>query len=205
MILASARKEFSQHGYHATGVSDIIREAKIARGTFYLYFESKRAVFDELLDSLFEHLRGRIRRVDPAAGAEGIAAQMMGNVERVVDVLLRNRDITRILLREAVGLDSGFDAKLEEFYRRLTELIEGSLRTGRDMGIVRDVDVRVAALTVLGAVRQVVDDSLAAPDPSAEAGALARKLLDIVVHGLVRPGMMAAPSRTVSGETGPSE
>ena len=51
-VLAVARRLFSQKGYHATSIHDIIEAAEIARGTFYLYFESKRAIFDELLDGL---------------------------------------------------------------------------------------------------------------------------------------------------------
>jgi AcrR family transcriptional regulator len=39
---------FKEKGYHATSVNDIIDAAQIARGTFYLYFTSKREVFAEL-------------------------------------------------------------------------------------------------------------------------------------------------------------
>ncbi len=194
MVLACARKVFSEKGYHSAGVSDIVEAAGVARGTFYLYFAGKRAIFDELLDSLFAELESKIRRVDPSAGADGIAREMAENVGRVFDALLRNRDITRILLREAVGLDAGLDRKLEEFYGRIAGLIERSLRTGQEMGIVRPVDPRVGALIVLGAVRQVLDHSLAAPDTTPDGEALARSLLDIMVRGLVCPGAISPPS-----------
>jgi AcrR family transcriptional regulator len=200
MVLACARKVFSEKGYHATGVDDIIREAGVARGTFYLYFQSKRAIFDELLDILFRELESKIRRVDPGAGAGGITQQMLDNVGRIFDALLSNRDITRILLREAVGLDAGFDRKLEEFYRRLAGLIERSLRTGREMGLVRDVDLRIAAVMILGALKQVLDDSLADPALLPDSSELAREFLGVAVYGVVNPGAMALPQgRTRSG------
>lgn len=193
MILTAARKVFSEKGYHAAGVADIIDAAGVARGTFYLYFESKRAIFDELLGMLFHEIEGQIRRVEPEAGAEGSAEQMLANVGRVFDTLLRNRDLTRILLREAVGLDSGFDRKLDEFYTRLSGLIERSLRTGQEMGIVRDIDLRVAPLMILGALKQVLDHSLADPQSLPDAPALAREFLSIAVRGVVHPGTMAIP------------
>ena len=59
-ILAAAQVVFADKGYHATGVSDIIAKAGIARGTFYLYFDGKRAIFDALLDRIFEDLLARI-------------------------------------------------------------------------------------------------------------------------------------------------
>ncbi|NMC72562.1 MAG: TetR/AcrR family transcriptional regulator [Myxococcales bacterium] len=192
-VLRCARKVFAEKGYHAAGVADIIREAGVARGTFYLYFESKRAIFDELLDVLFQELESQIRRVDPTGGAEDSARQMLDNVGRVLDTLLRNRDLTRILLREAVGLDAGFDRKLDEFYRRLAGLIERSLVSGREMGLVRELDRRVASLMILGALKQVLDHSLADPDSLPAAPELAREFLGIVLTGVVRPGTMMLP------------
>ena len=44
-ILEVALSVFASNGYHQTRVSDIIQAAGIARGTFYLYFESKSAIF----------------------------------------------------------------------------------------------------------------------------------------------------------------
>ena len=49
-ILTGALRVFGRKGYHQTHVADIIKAAGIARGTFYLYFESKAAVFDSILD-----------------------------------------------------------------------------------------------------------------------------------------------------------
>ena len=68
-VLAVARQVFSQKGYHATSIDDLIAAADIARGTFYLYFESKRAIFDELLDELFATLAATVKRIDVAPGA----------------------------------------------------------------------------------------------------------------------------------------
>ena len=54
-ILDAALRLFAARGYPATGISDIVEAASVARGTFYLYFPSKRAVFDALRsDSSFE-------------------------------------------------------------------------------------------------------------------------------------------------------
>ena len=68
-VLAVARRIFSQKGYHATSIHDIIETAEIARGTFYLYFESKRAIFDELLDGLVTTLQAQVKRIEVGADA----------------------------------------------------------------------------------------------------------------------------------------
>ena len=63
-ILKASLKVFGRNGYHNTHVSDIIEAAGIARGTFYLYFESKNAIFLELLDQMLAEVRSNIVGVD---------------------------------------------------------------------------------------------------------------------------------------------
>lgn len=190
-VLACAVKVFSRKGYHATTVADIIAEAGVARGTFYLYFTSKRAIFDELLDDYLKALLGQIKRVDLGEGADPPVQQMLGNMERVLGALLDSQDLTRILLHEAVGLDADFDAKLAEFYGQLVALAERSLGLGQRMGLVRDCDARVAALCVVGAVKEVVDHAASAPESVPDRSVLARELLGVVLGGVFRPSALA--------------
>jgi len=49
-IIDSAKKLFSQRGYYETHVESILREAKIGKGTFYLYFKNKEDLFITILD-----------------------------------------------------------------------------------------------------------------------------------------------------------
>ena len=107
--------DFLDKGYHATSIDDLIEAADIARGTFYLYFESKRAIFDELLDNLLETLHGVVKRIDVSPGAPPPIEQMNSTVDRVLETLVANRELARILLREAVGIDADFDRKLGDF------------------------------------------------------------------------------------------
>ena len=71
-ILAAACRLFSIKGYHHSSVADILEAAGIARGTFYLYFTSKRAIFEELLEGMLGQIRGAVSRIQldtPEAGS----------------------------------------------------------------------------------------------------------------------------------------
>lgn len=48
-ILAAAAKVVGEYGYADASIGRITEEADIAQGTFYLYFESRQAIFDVLL------------------------------------------------------------------------------------------------------------------------------------------------------------
>src|SRR5205807_3908639 len=95
-VLRVARRIFSQKGYHETSIDDLIEAAGIARGTFYLYFESKRAIFDELLDQLVVLLQGAVRRIEVGPGASPPVEQMDATVDRVLELLLDHREMARI-------------------------------------------------------------------------------------------------------------
>ena len=53
-ILEAAGRLFYRHGYHATGLDTIIREAGITKGNFYYYFKSKEALALAVLEWHFE-------------------------------------------------------------------------------------------------------------------------------------------------------
>jgi len=185
-ILSASRKVFSVKGYHACSVADIIDEAKIARGTFYLYFPSKRALFEELLEEMFSEITKAVRRITTDGGMESTLDQMSGNVRRVIEVLKGNRELTIILLREAVGLDSDFDHKLNMFYDRLSGLIDGALRLGQSMGLVRPCDTRLVSYCMLGSVKEVMLRDLTDADRSVDTGGLAREIVDYNLRGVFR-------------------
>jgi AcrR family transcriptional regulator len=71
-ILAAAREVFTELGYDAATVRDVIRKTKLASGTFYNYFPDKESVFRALLRDSEERRLERMARVvpDPNAGYE---------------------------------------------------------------------------------------------------------------------------------------
>ena len=60
-ILDAARSVFTEMGYGAATVRDIVRPTGLAAGTFYNYFPDKESVFAELVAGIVEEARGRVR------------------------------------------------------------------------------------------------------------------------------------------------
>src|SRR4051812_7583300 len=188
-VLAVARRIFSQKGYHDTSIDDLIEAAGIARGTFYLYFESKRAIFDELLEQLFATIASTVHRIDVGPGAAPPVEQMNATVDLVFRTLVENRETARLLLREAVGIDAEFDQKLYDFYGRIESLIVRAVTTGVEMGLCRqflsDDGPRVVARCILGAAKEVVSDAIVQNDPEkVDVQRLGRELIAFTLKGL---------------------
>jgi AcrR family transcriptional regulator len=66
-VLDAAERVFGELGYHDASIVKVTEAAGVAQGTFYLYFDSKKAVFDELV----RDLNGRVRRAMKEASSRG--------------------------------------------------------------------------------------------------------------------------------------
>lgn len=131
-IVAAAFEEFSAHGFAATRLEDVARRAGVAKGTIYLHFKNKealfRAVVRRLIRPLFEGFGEFARKF------EGSAEQLLVEfLSRQYAEVVRNekaRGILRLLIAE-----SGNFPQLSEIYRR--EMIEpglGALRLALEKG-----------------------------------------------------------------------
>ena len=155
-ILNVARDVFARHGYHAAKIEDIVAAAGVARGTFYIYFEDKRSIFEEIIDGTIARLATSIVRVDPHDRARTVANQVRDNVQRVVGILLEDHATTKILLSDAVGVDPEFDRKLLSFYEEMSTMLGRTLKDGQKLGIVRAGDVRLMSWLAMGALKEVM-------------------------------------------------
>ena len=193
-IMREAARLFGDKGYHATSIADIIQSAGIARGTFYLYFDNKRAIFEELVDLLLDRLDHAIRLVDTGPEAPSARRQLLDNLHRVIELLDEERSLLAILLEGAVGLDRDFDDKLAEFYDRMARAIESSLILGLEFGMVRPCQTRVVSLAVLGGLKEVLHDLLLRTGPGAprDVEALASSILDLYTRGVLVEGVSFA-------------
>ncbi len=184
-ILEAAERVFARKGFHAANVSDIVQEAGIARGTFYLYFVSKRAVFEALLDKFFPLLVSKVKAVSQDQGVEEIWEQLRQNTKGILKVFLDNPELAQLVLNEAVGLDKGFDEKLMDFYHKLIIYTKESLEVGMEMGLVRpDINPFVIATAIIGAVKELVYDFMHLDFKEVDLDTLVDNLLSFTLQGV---------------------
>ena len=199
-VLEYAQRIFARKGFHDTNVADIIAEAGIARGTFYLYFENKRELFETLLDQALGDIETRILRVRRGPGQPPAIAQVRANLQRVFEYMLAHSELLDILLHHASGFDPVLDEKLAQFSARLTADIERALSLGVDMGLVRPGNLSVAALCILGAVREVIASAVRTSPGNEPRRAPA---VDELVESVLAVGLRGvATARLLAGEEG---
>jgi len=102
-ILKAAREVFKQRGYEKAHVAEIAQRAGVAKGTVYLYFESKQAILDALCDRYQEMIADALL---PALQNPDAHAAIKNAVHAGLAVASNERDLLKLLdLR--LGLAAG--------------------------------------------------------------------------------------------------
>ena len=120
-ILEAALACFGEKGFAATRMDDIATRAGITKGTIYLYFDSKQAVFKALAR---QSAGAQIQAITEQVNAsEGPTPELLRFVIRTLGHFMRTTD--RIILPRVLLSEMGNFPELAEFWRR--EIIDKGL------------------------------------------------------------------------------
>jgi AcrR family transcriptional regulator len=198
--VAAARRLFMERGIAGTAVSDIVRAAGVAQGTFYLYFSSK----DDVVDAVMEQIADEMV-VSMTAVAEMPTLRAVDKLRRMGWQLFRD------LLVERDVLDHIHRAEHEQVHdrivrtslRRLSPVVAGVIRQGVEEGDFHVTSPEAAAPLALAATMGM-DDSGAfwrGGNAADQAGAL----LEFVLGGLGYTGLIPpAADHAASGAIRPT-
>lgn len=183
-ILAAAVRVFAARGFAATRVEDVAREAGVAKGSVYLYFDSREA----LLGAAFTSFAQRSEAVlEAALGGGGDALSRLGRlVGDVLEMLAEQPEPARILLDLwAAGREGGsLPVDMAALYRDYRAAVHALLREAVAAGQVRPgADERHAAV-VVGAIEGCLLQWLV--DPDVPLRELSGPLTEVLFTGLGR-------------------
>jgi AcrR family transcriptional regulator len=171
-ILECAKRVFAERGFHAANVSHICAAAGIGRGTLYLYFANKKAVFTAIVREVLARVHALVGRragnfPPPEQLRRGDAVEWSARqLRRVFEVVFQDERTLRILLREAVGLDVDVEKLLGEIDEGLIGLVAADLAESQRAGIVRaDLAPRLTATLMVGGVEKLALSALRSAEP----------------------------------------
>lgn len=158
-LLQAAMDMFADRGYHGATVDDIVAASETSKGAFYHYFPSKQGVFLKLLDQLAGLVESG---VEAAIGQhQGALAKVESALRVVLEVTSERRDLARILLIEAAALGPEFEQSRVGIHRRFAALIQRHLDRAVADGDIPPQDTGVAAAAWIGAINEVITQTLA--------------------------------------------
>ncbi len=143
-LIEAAERIFAELGYHEASIVKITEAAGVGQGTFYLYFESKKAIFDEVVLDL----NARVRHAMTEAAAQGAtrAEKELLGFGAFFRFTAEHPALYRIIRQaEFVSPET-----LHLHYERLTSGYRAGLRQAMDAGEVEEGDEEVLAWSLMG-------------------------------------------------------
>ncbi|MCK4866071.1 MAG: TetR/AcrR family transcriptional regulator [Gammaproteobacteria bacterium] len=186
-ILAAALKTFSSKGFAATKLAEVAKEAGVSKGTLYLYFESKEALFKAVVS---EFVLPQIAR------AEEQAQQNTGSIKLLMIKLLEQwqinvletelSGITKMMIAEASNFPDLATFYLENVIQRTRRFVANLIKLGIEKGEFRQCDSDYAARAFLTPMvfSAIWQHSLAPFDDSYDMNEYLSIHLDIFLRGI---------------------
>ena len=133
-IIEAAMDEFIARGFAATRLDDVASRAGVAKGTIYLHFKDKEALFEELIRTAIVPLVNRL-----AAGPPSLEGSVRDMIEDFVRTFLhevtttRRGDIVRLIVAEGPR----FPEIADFYYREVVSKGLAGMRAAIALGIAR--------------------------------------------------------------------
>jgi AcrR family transcriptional regulator len=143
-LLDAAESVFGELGFPDASVVKVAEAAGVATGTFYLYFDSKRAIFVELMTDL----NSRIRRAMSEGSAKGttrLESEVLG-----FQAYFRFTEEHPALYRIIRQSEFVAPEMLRYHYHRVAESYVAALEAAREDGEIGSIDAEVTAYALMG-------------------------------------------------------
>ena len=156
-IVSAALEVFADRGFAATKLEDIARRAGVTKGTIYLYFHSKEALFKALI---------RQTIVPVIAQGEAVAQSFTGSARELFERLVREYwrlvgetslvGIPKLMMAEANNFPELARFYYDEVVTRGHRLMAGVIERGVKAGEFRPVNVMLAAKLAMSPLMHAV-------------------------------------------------
>jgi AcrR family transcriptional regulator len=180
-ILAAALAEFSAQGFAAARLEDVARRAGVGKGTIYLHFRDKEALFQDLIRSVFSPLVGELQFIAAAEIPIRVAAERI--VDLFVDELFSTprKDVIRLIIAEGPRFPTIAEFHYREVLSKVIAAMRALLQQAVDRGELNtDTLVRFPQLLVAPGLLAIVWSGLFDRFEPLDVRALMRAQLDLL-------------------------
>lgn len=184
-ILNAAAACFAGNGYAGTGVAEICERAGISKGALYYHFESKQAVFLELVNIQMADLEKALERT--ARSAVDIPESLL-RFSHLIQGLIQS-DYTRAGIFLEVWAQASRDQTVREAslttFQRFEDIFTRLIQRGIDEGTLEPIDPGAGARVILSIASGTFMRSLLDPRRT-DWGKVTEESIKILINGLKR-------------------
>ena len=155
-IMNAALNVVATKGYSDCRMDDIVSEAALSKGAIYWYYSSKKDVFLSLVNHWVNRWGVTLNHIVE----EDLSAS--DQLKALFDFFLNAYNDNPTVFKAELEFwalssrDEDFRKKTHEVYQEFLELIEGIIQRGVDSGDFKNLDVKVAALSIMVNIEGIV-------------------------------------------------
>jgi len=182
-ICRTAARIFRDRGFDATAVSDIARALRMTKAGLYHYFPSKEAMLFEIMRFGLERMEAEV--IGPASRVRDPEARLRQMLMQHARIITRAEGAVAQLFHEQRALSPVMRKVVNELERRYFHLVRATLKEIRKAGRLRDVELSVAALSLIGMIQWL--PRWFRPDGRLTADQAAREITDLALAAVLKP------------------
>src|ERR1700686_2562321 len=182
-VYRTAAEIILQKGYNATSVSDIAQALGITKAGLYHYIHGKTQLLFDIMQYGLNELDREVAR--PAMKIADPEARLRFMIVMHARVVTRGEGAVTILVDEARALTPAQNRKITQRKRAYLDFLRATLREMKGERQLRDVDLTVAAFSLLGMINWLSRWYQAGG--SLDEQQIAEAIVDIAFNGLIPP------------------
>ena len=188
-ILDAAERVFSTGKLAATRMAAIAKEAGLASGTLYNYFDSKEEIFQSLIEARGQELLGELEEV-AARGLQPLP-RLSATVAACLGHLEQHREMFLLFLQSPMlelAVSGSLSKAAERVNRRCMKVFEDAVGWAAQTGVLRrDIPPAELAIFLGGIIHGVVRAWLVDGQGRGAIGVKATTIVDLFVSGAGAP------------------
>ena len=190
-ICRTAARIFRDRDFDATSVSDIARALRMTKAGLYHYFASKEALLFEIMTFGLDRVRDEV--IVPARAIQDPESRLREIVVRHARITTRARGAVAQLFDETPALPAAARKAVKQHQRAYFDLVRNTLGELEAAGRLRDVDLTVAAFSVIGMILWL--PRWFRPSGRLTDDQAANEIADLALAGVLRPQVPAQQPR----------
>ncbi|MCF2682569.1 TetR/AcrR family transcriptional regulator [Faecalicatena contorta] len=157
-LFNTAYRLFTTKGIHATAISDIVNEAGVAKGTFYLYFKDKYDIKNKLIAHKTKELFDAAWKALDASGKKSLEDRMIFIIDYILDLLKGDLPLLNFISKNLVmgALKTAFWSEEEDsdesFNDRYLEMVRQDSYEYQDVNVMLFTIVELAGSTCYNSI-----------------------------------------------------
>lgn len=157
-IIDSASQLFSQNNYHEVMIEDVAKNANIAKGTVYNYFESKEELYFSLIEQKMSALTNSL--IEKIRGENDKVSSLHAFILHNYMFMMKYQNFFRIYQKESFNKQNELCNEITELENRLKKLLVDIINEGEKEGVFRKTDIALTTELILGSLFAAVNNGI---------------------------------------------